>query len=88
MVPPGEQSINIGHNDTNNEGNEAELPVIDNDMSAEYDTADSNASEPESDTEPAQQPVNVPPVQPVQQEPKVSRYGRVIRPRQMYGFDY
>lgn len=91
VVPPGEQSMNIGRNDTNNEVNGAELSVVDNDVSVssseEYDTADSNVSESESDTEPAQQSVNVPPVQPVQQETRVSRYGRVIRPRQMYGFD-
>lgn len=90
VVPPGEPPINIGHNDTNDEVNEAELSVIDNDVPAsssseEYDTADSNVSESESDTEPAQLPVNEPPPQ---QETGVSRYGRVRRPRQMYGFDY
>lgn len=66
--------------------NGAELSVVENDISSsdEYDTADSNVSGPESDAEPAQQSVNAPPTQPAQ---RTSRYGRVLRPRQMYGFD-
>lgn len=89
VVPPDEQAMNINHGDGTEEVNETELSVVDNDVSVsssdEYDTADSSVSETESDAEPAQQPVNVSPAQPA---PIVSRYGRAIRPRQMYGFNY
>lgn len=87
IVPPREQSVVIDHGDADDEVNGPALPVVDNDTpvsSDEYETAGSDASGSESEAEPAQQSVNVPPVQPGL---LVSRYGRVIRPRQMYGFD-
>ena len=87
IVSPSEQAANINNEHGNDEVIETELSV-NNDTSRssldEYNIADRNVSGSDSETEPELQSVNVPPIQ---SEFKTSRYGRVIRPAKMYGFE-
>lgn len=89
IVQPMEQSAYNQQNGAIDDVNGAEPSVNLDDASMsssdEYDTADSHASGSDTEPEPVQQSVNAPPIQP---EITVSRYGRLRRPREMYGFDY